>query len=363
MHQPVLVELNAYLKGELGARALTGRLPRVLEALRWVAADGRSWPTQSPVATVDEAALAVLRKGAKLRVVGPHGAVSALRALVAAVVPEANIRWQTHHSDEPAAAREGIFCIEGPAWVDDLAEGAVQANIRVVVAGSGAHDAPPRGAWLDDALVRDGRFVGLSRSWLTILEWAGGAERGASQRWAEGVTDGQGTCSRPALLENPGWALAAALSLRPEALPVFIATTPELELLVRSFARTWSATVRGRPVGREPSARVGMAVTDGLAGDELVFESLCGAPEDRLPVFFGPSTAAATTLQAWLTREGRPHLGVRCGLDDRALGALVTVSTHAALSLAVLHHLDPLDTPGADAWLRALDRSLASTTA
>lgn len=359
MHQPVLVELNAFLKGDLGARALTGRLPRVQEALRWVAADGRPWPTLSAVATVDEAAFAVLRKGPRLRIVGPHGAVAALRGLAAAVAPEAKIRWQTHPEDEPLAAGEGIFCIEGPPWVDELAERAVEANARVVVAGAGAHDAPPRGAWVDDALVRDGRFVGLSTSWLTLLAWAGGGERGPSQRWAEGVAEGQGSCARPGLFENPGWVLAAALSLRPEAVPVFLATAPELELLVRSFARTWSATVRGRPVGREPSARVGLAVVDGLAGDEMVFESLCGAPDDRLPVFFGPTTAAASTLQAWLTREGRPFLSVRCGLEERALGGLVTVCTHAALGLAVLHRLDPLETPGADAWLRTLDRSLA----
>ncbi len=314
-----------------------------------MAADERDCPTLRPLGAPDEAALAVLKRSARLRVVGGAAPLLALRALVEVLAPEARITWQ---SEAGAVDGEGLVCIEGPAWVDEVAEEAARAKLRVVMAGAGSHEPPPKGAWVDDARAGDGRFVGFGPTAATVLAWAG-VDPAA---WAAGLAEGQGSCLRTALFDNVAWSVAAALSLRPDAIPVLVATSGALAPLTRSLARTWSATVRGMPAGPGPNVRVGLTVLDGVADDGLTFEALHGAPTDRVPVLIGPPTDASQTMIGWLTREGRPYLTLRAARTPQSIATLLTLGTHAAVALAVLRHLDPLAAPGAEAWDRTVER-------
>lgn len=356
MPHDISIELSAFFSSAAAvraghtARAFTSRLPQVLEARRWVGERSVAWPHLAPGPSVDDEALRVLRHAKRLRVVGQHGAISGLRGALDALVPGAAVAWQSAAGAERQGA-EGLLCIEGPGWVDELAEAAVVAKGRVVVAGPGEHAVPPKGAWLSDGAVGDGRFALFSRTFATLLAWAGGD----AAAWASGVRAGQGACARAALFENPAWSLAGAVALVPDAVLVFVATDPGLEGLVRGLGRGWAGMVRGVPTRGGLSARVGVTVLDGVAGDAELFEALHGGPGDRLPVFVGPPTADAGHLQAWLGREGRPFLSVRAtGRGAAPLGELAHAVTAAGVGLAALRFVDPLDDSAAAAWAHVL---------
>lgn len=356
MLHDISIELSAFFSSAASvraghtARAFSSRLPQVLDARRWVAERSEAWPHLAPGPSADARALRVLRQAKRVRVVGQHGAVAALRGALDALAPGAAITWQSAAGAE-GQGTEVLLCIEGPGWVDEVAEAAVAAKGRVVMAGPGEHAVPPKGAWLSDGAVGDGRFALFSPTFATLLAWAGGD----AVAWASGVQAGQGACARPALFENPGWSLAGAAALVPDAALVFVATDPALEGLVRALGRGWAGMVRGVPVRGGQSARVGVVVLDGVAGDAELFEALHGGPGDRLPVFIGPPTPASGHLQAWLGREGRPFLSVRAtGRGEAPLGELAQVVTAAGVGLAALRFVDPLDTSAAAAWAHVI---------
>jgi len=350
------IELSAFFSSAASvraghtARAFASRLPQVLEARRWVTERTDAWPHQARGPAVDAGALRVLQRAKRIRVAGQHGAISALRGALDALAPGAAISWQSTAGIE-GQGTEVLLCIEGPGWVDDLAEATVAAKGRVVMAGPGEHAAPPKGAWISDGAAGDGRFALFGPTFATLLAWAGG-DAGA---WAGGAEAGQGTSARPALFENPAWSLAAAVAMVPDAVLVFLATDPALEGLVRALGRGWAGMVRGVPVRGGQSGRVGLTVLDGVAGDAELFEALHGGPSDRLPVFVGPPNAESGHLQAWLAREGRPFLSVRAtGRGAGPLGELVQVVTAAGVGLAALRFVDPLDDSAASAWSHVL---------
>lgn len=357
MQHGIVIELIPFLSSPSAVRsghttrAFSSRLPKVTEAMRVIQQSTRPWPHLATAGEVDADALAVLKRGKRLRVIGQPSVVGALRAAMAAIAPNTQVAWQIGPSEAPAQSGEALLCLEGPLWVDDAAEAAVAAKARVVVAGSGTHAVPPRGAWLTDAMAGDGRFMWFGSTLATLLAWAGAD----ADAWRQGIQAGQGTSARPALFENPGWSLATALSLVPDAVPVLVATDPALEGVVRSLARGWAALVRGTPDRGELTARVGLTVLDGVAGDVDLFEAVHGGPSDRLPIFWGPPTAASETFQSWLTRHGRPFLSVRTqSVDARDVAELVAVAVHAGVGLAVLRLVDPLDEGAALAWRHAL---------
>jgi len=321
--------------------------------MRKIAAAEQAWPHLQPVQVPDAAALAVLSKAKHVRVVGQPGAVVALHAILTALAPTAPIGWQMAEDSAPMPTGCALICLEGPDWVDRVAEDAVRAGRRVVMVGAGSHSAPPRGAWLCDSVGGDGRFCWLGATVPTLLQWAGGDQSG----WMRGVSAGQGICTRPALYENPAWALATSLTLLPESVPVLVASTPELGPIMRAIARCWAAQVRGVPAVGELSARVGLLAVDGIAGDEELFEAVHGGPRDRLPIFWGPNSAAAETFQWWLGREARPWLSLRTtstNAEDIAL--IATTAVHAGVALAAMRQLDPVAAPGVDAWMAASRR-------
>ncbi len=357
MQHGIIVELTPFLSSPAAAqaghsaRAFSARLPRVHEARQWLQQSTRTWPHLDPAGAVDETALAVLRRCKRVRVLGQPGAVVAMRAALTALAPQAAVTWQMGPAEVPAQAGEALLCLEGPLWVDEAAEAAVAARVRVVMAGAGVHAVPPRGAWISDATSADGRFVWFGAALATLLAWAG-VDAAA---WAEGLAAGQGTSARPALFENPGWSMATALSLVPDATPVLIATDPALEGIVRALARAWGALVRGAPDRGQLTARVGLTVLDGIASDIELFEAIHGGPADRLPIFWGPPTAESETFQSWLTRHGRPFLSVRAqAIDAREVAELCAVAIHAAVALAVLRLVDPLDEKAVLAWRHAV---------
>ncbi len=355
MHSGIVVDLNPFLQGPggVGARQFSSRLPHVQQAMRRIAAPGQAWPHLQPVPGAAPDALAVLSKAKHLQVVGQPGAVAAIKAVISAVVPAAAIRWQLSEESAPLAAGSALVCLEGPDWVDRVAEDAVRTGRRVVMVGAGSHDAPPRGAWLCDSVGGDGRFCWLGATVPTLLKWAGADDLG----WTRGIAEGQGICARPALYENPAWALATSVSMLPEAVPVLIANTPELGPMMHAIGRCWAAQVRGVPARGELSARVGLVAVDGIAGDEELFEAVHGGPRDRLPIFWGPSSAAADTFQWWLGREARPWLSLKTtSINAEDVGLLASTAVHTGVAFAALRQLDPVASPGADAWLSASRR-------
>lgn len=360
MQHPVVIDLAPLLHGPggIGTRRFHAQIPRVQDAARAIADAERRWPHRESAASVDAAALAVLQRARRLRLAGPAASIGAIEAVVRGLAPDAALSVQAGPATRVLANGEALVCLEGPAWVDAAAETAVREGGRVVVAGAGQHPAPPRGAWISDHTAGDARACWLGSTMATLLAWAGAD----ADAWTAGLTAGQGRCALPALYDNPGSSLAAALDAVPDAVPVLLATTPELTGFVRAVNRLWSSQVRGQPAGAPLAARTGMLGIDGLAGDELLFDAVHGGPRDRLVVLWGPRTPDAAVWETWLAREGRPHLWARsAGVDARTLGQLAAVALHAGVGLAALRGLDPLGPAAARAWTDAEARTHGDT--
>ena len=359
MQSGIVVDLTPFLQGAggVGSRQFSSRLPRVQEAMRWLSAAGQPWFQRNPAQGADGAAMAVLTKAKRLRVVGQPGAISAIQAILTALAPTAAITWQMAPDSTAVPSGCALVCLEGPDWVDQVAEDAAKAGRQVVMVGDGAHEAPPGGAWLSDSAGGDGRFCWLGTTVPTLLKWAGVDDAA----WTRGIAEGQGVCARPALFENPAWALANSLSMLPDSVPVLVATRPELGQFMRSIARCWGAQVRGAPARGALSARVGLVAVDGIAGDEELFEAVHGGPRDRLPIFWGPNSSAAETFQWWLGREARPWLALRtASINAEDMARMAATAVHAGVAFAALQQLDPVAAPGVEAWLAASRRTSGS---
>jgi hypothetical protein len=378
----VVVEVSHLLRKEgrgLGRRRLLsglGRLREVHEVVRAGAGAGR-WPhlqlpDEAELAAAREIAAELRRRAPRLAVVGQPGAIAALRAITEALGVESP-RWVSSPDSATLDALDSPdvawLVLEGPAWVDQVAEWAVGQGRIVAMAGAGTHDAPPNGWWISDPVAGDGRFGGLGAAAAVCAAWAG-VDIEAVHLGARDMVE---ACERPALFENPAYTFALTTVFLERdlgvSIPVHIATSGRLEAFTRWLVRMWGAVLADSVPVEGVMRHQGAAGVSGIVGDEELIQVLLLGPRDKhvslWDVADGESGRGAAeavlqsrALQTLLDRENVPYLRVRLpGLDARSLGAAMFLAEHAAVTASLFLDVDPLGLDGVSAWYAALERA------
>jgi hypothetical protein len=384
----VVVELSHLLRkdGGLGRKRLLsglGRLRDVHELLRRGAEDGR-WPH---LHLPDAAALDAVRataadlraRATTLVVVGQPGALAALRAVTDAVGEGSRPRWVSTPDSAHLAALDTAdtawLFLEGPAWVDRVAEWAVGNGRVVAMAGAGEHEAPPDGWWISDPVAGDGRFGALGMASLVCAAWAGVDV----DSLVGGARDMAAACERPALLENPAYTLALATVFAERdlalSIPVHLATSGRLEAFAGWLVRMWGAVLSHASPVDGVVRHAGAAGVPGVVGDEELVQVLLVGPRDKFVTVWEPAVAPdalggpeavaqGRAFQELWDRENLPSLRVRLpGSDPGAIGAAILLAEHAAVTASLYQDLDPLGLAGVTAWYGAMDRARADVDA
>lgn len=374
----LVVELSSLLHGAGSAGAGMKRLTRGLGRLRAVhdavqrGAESWRWPhlllpDEVALDAVVATARALAARAPVLAVAGQPGALAALRGVLAALAPDAAVRWVG--APDPALTaivdREdvGWIVLEGPAWADALAEEAVGRGRAVAIAGEGDHEAPPEGWWVSDPTAGDGRFGALGMASLLAAAACGVDVRAL----LDGARAMAASCERSALFENPAYSLAMALLVVAKdagaATPVHLVPTTRLQPFAEWAGRTWGAVLCGAQVVEGVRQRLGGQGLGGTLGDEELHQSLLAGTRDKAVVLWdvegvAPFAAASRAFRAVWAREQLPLVRVRLpGLDARTLGASVTLASHAALVASLWMDLDPLRLEAVEAWYAALERA------
>lgn len=369
----LVVEVSALLRRDgIGRKRLTAGLPKLREVhdrLTAGAVDGR-WPHLQPGdAVVAQAVAAGL--GDKLAVVGQPGAVAALQAVTQALGTRQPVWIVAPNVQQLAlldAPEVGWLVLEGPAWVDRVAEQAVANGRRVAVAGPGAHEAPPDGWWVSDPLAGDGRFAPLSTASLVCATWAG-VDIGAL---LNGAADVAQACRNAALFENPAYTFAlATVSVERDVGTTgaaHLVTDPRLEPFAAWCGRMWGAVSAELVRVDSVVKHAGVGALHGIVGDEELIQLLLVGRRDKLVYVWDAtghqqdpwSRESALHAQAFLelcAQENIPHLRVRLPpVDAATLGGMFLLASHAAVTAALFQDLDPLDLAGVPAWYAALER-------
>ncbi len=312
-------------------------------------------------------------RASTLVVVGQPGAVACLQMLVEAVGDRRAPVWIT---SPDAAWLESVdgpdvawLFLEGPAWVDRVAEWAVRRDRVVAVAGAGDHDAPPGGWWISDSVAGDGRFGALGLASLVCAAWAGVDVEELIQG-ARGMSD---VVARPALLENPAYTLALSRHFAEQdlglATPVHLAGTGRLSGFVGWACRMWGAVGAHAAPVEGVVRHTGSPGVSGVVGDEELVHVLLVGPRDKFVIVWDPAarldgpaanegSSLGTVFQDLWARENLPSVRVRLpALDAGALGAAILLVTHAAVTASLYAHLDPLGLDGVTAWYTAVERA------
>lgn len=380
-----MVELSSLLKegpSGVGLKRLTAGLPRLKEVHDELRRGEETWrwphlvlPDEDALAAVVATAEALRERAGTLAVVGQPGALTAMRALVATLAPGAAVRWIGSPDAAGDAALDGPgvawLCLEGPAWVDRVAEWAVGRDRAVAVAGAGEGEAPPEGWWIADPTAGDGRFGGLGMASLLCAAWAG-VDVGEVVAGARDVAE---ICRRPALFENPAYSLAVAGVAIEQShglpIPVHLATTSRLLPFVEWVVRMWAAVV-AQPVEQGGVRRhLGTIGIAGALGDEELTHALLGGARDKHLVLWeiesagrGPATEALATQarvfgHLW-SRQGLPQLRVRIpAVDAASVGGAIVLASHAAVATGLYLERDPLGLEGVATWYGAMERAVA----
>lgn len=385
MVRNVVVEITHLLRKQgagIGRKRLLSGLSRLRDAhdvLVRGAADGRwphlNLPDAEQVAGVSEIAAGLRARAPRLAVVGQPGAVAALRAVTEAL----GVRVPHWVTSPDAASVPGLdsadvawLVLEGPAWVDQVAEWAVASGRVVAVAGAGTHPAPPHGWWISDPVAGDGRFGGLGLAGLVCAAWAGVDVDGL----LGGARDMVAACARPALFENPAYTLALSTIFVERDLGIstvaHLATSGRMEAFSAWLVRMWGAVLTDTVTIDGVVRHTGTAGVAGVVGDEELLQVLLVGPKDKLVAIWdvsegdhGPGAregvAQVNAFQDLVNRENLANLRVRLpGLDARTLGAAILLAQHAAVSASVFLDLDPLGLSAVTAWYGAVERARAN---
>ena len=388
MVRNVVVEITHLLRKQgagLGRKRLLSGLSRLRDAHDVLVrgAEAGRWPhlvlpDAEQVASAHAIAAALHARAPRLAVVGQPGAVAALRAITEALGVRAP-HWVTSPDAATVPGLDGPdvawLVLEGPAWVDHVAEWAVSSGRVVAVAGAGAHEAPPEGWWISDPVAGDGRFGGLGLAGIVCAAWAG-VDVGAL---LAGARDMAAACTRPALFENPAYTLALSTIFVERDLGISVvahlATSGRMEAFCSWIVRMWGAVLADTVTVEGVVRHTGSAGVAGVVGDEELLQVLLVGPRDKLVAIWDVSdgvqgrgaeecVAQVNAFQDLVNRENLANLRVRLpGLDARTLGAAVLLAQHAAVSASLFLDLDPLGLSAVTAWYAALERARADVDA
>lgn len=306
------------------------------------------WAHRAALACPSEPALrlaeALRAEGRALVVAGPPGPLRAARAWVEALAPEAPVRWIDGPGGAPAGEGEALVAWPGPAWVDGLYGAARAAGVPTRTVDRAEAD-------LLDPCARDGRHAVLGPGARMVAAFAG-IDVASAVAGARAMAD---DAARPALYENPAYALALGLAFaerrlgRPRA--TWMVAHPGLLTAVAHLARAWVAAHVGAPLHPDVAEAPPAEPTVGVWGDqELVDGVHLALPHHALLALdvddLAPE-ADRTGARAWLGADVPMVRVVLPRLDAAALGGLFALLDHAAAASAVFRWIDPRRRPGA----------------